>query len=105
MRMPFDMLLQARPLLKQALEDGKYDVLVDPLLRSYYNPIELGRMVACAYACLHHSASLRPSMSQVICLTHHIPFFVMIEPVLLLLVNFLLLLLLLPHYLYSVLLC
>lgn len=65
-RRPIGLADWARPLLKQALEDGKYDVLVDPLLRSYYNPIELGRMVACAYACLHHSASLRPSMSQIV---------------------------------------
>ncbi|URE20685.1 STYKc [Musa troglodytarum] len=82
-RRPVHLADWARPLLKQALEDGKYDVLVDPFLESYYNPIELERMVACAYACLYHSASLRPSMSQVICLsfTHHIPFFVMIDHV------------------------
>lgn len=65
-RRPIGLADWARPLLKQALEDGKYDVLVDPLLQSYYNPIELGRMVACAYACLQHSASLRPSMSQIV---------------------------------------
>ncbi|CAL9195860.1 unnamed protein product [Musa hybrid cultivar] len=65
-RRPVHLADWARPLLKQALEDGKYDVLVDPFLESYYNPIELGRMVACAYACLCHSASLRPSMSQIV---------------------------------------
>ncbi|URE20682.1 STYKc [Musa troglodytarum] len=65
-RRPVHLADWARPLLKQALEDGKYDVLVDPFLESYYNPIELERMVACAYACLYHSASLRPSMSQIL---------------------------------------
>ncbi|KAE8056579.1 hypothetical protein FH972_013341 [Carpinus fangiana] len=56
----------ARPLLSQALEDGNFDALVDPRLLSNYNTSEMAIMVACAAACVRHSAWLRPRMSQVI---------------------------------------
>ncbi|KAG6531524.1 hypothetical protein ZIOFF_005338 [Zingiber officinale] len=57
----------ARPLLTQALEDGNYDdALVDPKLGMNYNPDEMARMIACAAACVRHSARRRPRMSQVV---------------------------------------
>ena len=58
--------LQARPLLMRALEDGEYDALVDPRLGKDFNPHEMARMIACAAACVRHSARRRPRMSQVI---------------------------------------
>ncbi|XP_043703429.1 proline-rich receptor-like protein kinase PERK1 [Telopea speciosissima] len=56
----------ARPLLARALEDGNYDTLVDPKLQKDYDPNEMGNMIACAAACVRHSAHLRPRMCQVI---------------------------------------
>ncbi|CAI9779921.1 unnamed protein product [Fraxinus pennsylvanica] len=56
----------ARPLLTQALEDEKFDALVDPRLQKDYHPNEMARMVACAAACVRHSARRRPRMSQVV---------------------------------------
>ncbi|KAG6535801.1 hypothetical protein ZIOFF_000830 [Zingiber officinale] len=57
----------ARPLLTQALEDGNYDdALVDPKLGMNYNSDEMARMIACAAACVRHSARRRPRMSQVV---------------------------------------
>ncbi|XP_062089337.1 proline-rich receptor-like protein kinase PERK1 [Humulus lupulus] len=56
----------ARPLLMQALENGNFDGLVDPKLKNDYNPSEMTRMVACASACVRHSARLRPRMSQIL---------------------------------------
>ncbi|KAJ8457810.1 hypothetical protein OPV22_030736 [Ensete ventricosum] len=56
----------ARPLLTRALEDGNYDAFVDPKLGKNYNPDEMARMIACAAACVRHSARRRPRMSQVI---------------------------------------
>ncbi|GMP59861.1 hypothetical protein CsSME_00022963 [Camellia sinensis var. sinensis] len=55
----------ARPLLTRALEDGNFDTLVDPRLQRDYKPNEMARMVACAAACVRHSARRRPRMSQV----------------------------------------
>ena len=57
--------LQARPLLTRALEEGKYDELVDPKLENNYNPNEMTRMVASAAASIRHSGKKRPKMSQV----------------------------------------
>lgn len=57
--------LQARPLLDQALEDGNFDSLVDPRLQNNYDHNEMGQMVACAAACVRHSARRRPKTSQV----------------------------------------
>lgn len=56
----------ARPLLLRATEDGHYDSLVDPKLRDNYDHNEMARMVACAAACVRHSARRRPRMSQVV---------------------------------------
>ncbi|KAK4430834.1 Proline-rich receptor-like protein kinase PERK1 [Sesamum alatum] len=56
----------ARPLLTRALEDGNFDALVDQRLRNDHNQNEMARMVACAAACVRHSARRRPRMSQVV---------------------------------------
>lgn len=56
----------ARPLLTRALEDGNFDTLVDPRLQKDYNHHEMARMVACAAACVRHSARRRPRMSQIV---------------------------------------
>lgn len=52
-------------MLRQALEDGDYDTLVDPHLHGNYNDKELADMVSCAAACVHHSPGRRLRMSQV----------------------------------------
>ncbi|GAB2279220.1 hypothetical protein Dimus_013870 [Dionaea muscipula] len=56
----------ARPLLAKALEDGSFKELADPRLEQIYNTIEMARMVACAAACIRHSARRRPKMSQIV---------------------------------------
>ncbi|KAL2228976.1 UNVERIFIED_CONTAM: Proline-rich receptor-like protein kinase PERK1 [Sesamum indicum] len=56
----------ARPVLTRALEDGNFDALVDQRLRNDHNHNEMARMVACAAACVRHSARRRPRMSQVV---------------------------------------
>ncbi|URE04382.1 STYKc [Musa troglodytarum] len=55
----------ARPLLTRALEDGNYDALVDPKLGRNFDPNEMACMIACAAACVRHSARRRPRMSQI----------------------------------------
>lgn len=57
--------LQARPLLTRALEENNFETLVDTHLQNNFNPNEMARMVACAAACVRHSARRRPRMSQV----------------------------------------
>ncbi|XP_042469138.1 proline-rich receptor-like protein kinase PERK1 [Zingiber officinale] len=56
----------ARPLLTRALEDGNYDALVDPNLGKNFNPSEMTHMIACAAACVRHSAKRRPRISQIV---------------------------------------
>ncbi|KAF3450749.1 hypothetical protein FNV43_RR06838 [Rhamnella rubrinervis] len=56
----------ARPLLMPALESGNFNDLVDPKLQNDYNSSEMTKMVACAAACVSHSARLRPRMSQIV---------------------------------------
>ncbi|OAY73057.1 Proline-rich receptor-like protein kinase PERK1, partial [Ananas comosus] len=56
----------ARPLLTRALEDGNYDALLDQRLGKNFNANEMVRMVACAAACVRHSAKRRPRMSQIV---------------------------------------
>ncbi|KAK9697673.1 hypothetical protein RND81_08G053000 [Saponaria officinalis] len=56
----------ARPLLARALEENNFESLVDPRLQNNYNQTELARMVACASACVRHSARRRPQMSKVV---------------------------------------
>lgn len=57
---------QARPILMQVTEGGSCEGLVDPRLENNYDPQEMLRMVACATACIRHSARGRPKMSQAI---------------------------------------
>lgn len=56
---------QARPLLAQALEDEDFEGLVDPKLEKNYIGSEMFRMIEAAAACVRHSATRRPRMSQV----------------------------------------
>ncbi|KAJ8528290.1 hypothetical protein K7X08_021982 [Anisodus acutangulus] len=56
----------ARPLLTRALEDEKFDALVDRRLDNDYDHNEMSRMVACCAACVRHSAKRRPRMTQVL---------------------------------------
>ncbi|KAM6582259.1 hypothetical protein CsatB_009261 [Cannabis sativa] len=56
----------ARPLLNRALEDRNFDELVDHRLQKNYDENEMVRMVACAAACVRHSARRRPKMSQIV---------------------------------------
>ncbi|XWS20298.1 hypothetical protein CRYUN_Cryun31cG0088400 [Craigia yunnanensis] len=56
----------ARPLLSQALEHENFDAVVDPRLQKDYDSGEMTRMVACAAACVRHSARHRPRMSQIV---------------------------------------
>ncbi|XP_055800929.1 proline-rich receptor-like protein kinase PERK1 [Solanum dulcamara] len=56
----------ARPLLTRALEDEKFDALVDRRIENDYNHNEMARMVACCAACVRHSAKRRPRMTQVL---------------------------------------
>lgn len=59
-------MLQARPLLNQALGDGDSMELVDPRLEENYVTDEMTRMIACASASIRHSARRRPKMSQIV---------------------------------------
>ncbi|KAJ4834655.1 hypothetical protein Tsubulata_035075 [Turnera subulata] len=56
----------ARPLLKQCLEDGNYDPLIDPRLQNVFDSSEMTRMIYCAAACVRHLARIRPRMSQIV---------------------------------------
>lgn len=56
----------ARPLLRQALEGGNFDIIVDPRLEKDYDSNEMTRMVACAAVCVRHFSRRRPRMSQVV---------------------------------------
>lgn len=56
----------AKPLLTQALEDGNFQNIVDPMLQNDYNSTEIARVIACTAACLHESARRRPRMSQIV---------------------------------------
>ncbi|GAB4850197.1 hypothetical protein Ancab_029491 [Ancistrocladus abbreviatus] len=65
-RSPLALVVWAGRLLAQALEDGKFEALVDPRLEKKYNYGEMERMVACAEACIRFSPEDRPNMSQVV---------------------------------------
>nr|GMD00145.1 putative proline-rich receptor-like protein kinase PERK6 [Ipomoea batatas] len=56
----------ARPILTRSVDGGNFEELVDPRLEKNYNPQEMHRMVACAAACVRHSARRRPKMSQIV---------------------------------------
>ena len=62
---PFPIYLQARPLLSRALDTGNLEGLVDHRLEKKLNQAEMFRMIEAAAACIRHSASRRPRMSQV----------------------------------------
>ncbi|KAM7520214.1 hypothetical protein LguiB_019176 [Lonicera macranthoides] len=55
----------ARPLISKAIDDGNYKALVDPRLEDNFAIDEMARMVACASACIRHSARRRPKMTQI----------------------------------------
>ncbi|CAF1962478.1 BnaC07g07110D [Brassica napus] len=54
----------ARPLLNRASEQGDFEGLADAKMNNGYDREEMARMVACAAACVRHSARRRPRMSQ-----------------------------------------
>ncbi|PKI75598.1 hypothetical protein CRG98_003999 [Punica granatum] len=56
----------ARLLLAQALEDENFEGVVDLKLENNYVASELFRMIEAAAACVRHSATKRPRMSQVV---------------------------------------
>lgn len=53
-------------MLRQALEGGNFDIIVDPRLEKDYDSNEMTRMVACAAVCVRHFSRRRPRMSQVV---------------------------------------
>ncbi|CAN8268604.1 unnamed protein product [Cochlearia groenlandica] len=56
----------ARPLLNRASEEGDFEGLADAKMGNEYKSEEMARMVACAAACVRHSARRRPRMSQIV---------------------------------------
>ncbi|KAL5808239.1 hypothetical protein ACOSQ3_028930 [Xanthoceras sorbifolium] len=56
----------ARPLLSEALEHEDFEALVDARLEKNYVNSEMFRMIEAAAACVRHSATKRPRMSQVV---------------------------------------
>lgn len=60
------LLVQARPLLTQALESGSLEELIDPRLENNYVATEMFGMIQAAAVCIRHLSSKRPRMSQVI---------------------------------------
>lgn len=56
----------ARPLLNRASEQGDFEGLADAKMNNEYDREEMARMVACAAACVRHSARRRPRMSQIV---------------------------------------
>ncbi|ESQ37165.1 hypothetical protein EUTSA_v10002434mg [Eutrema salsugineum] len=56
----------ARPLLNRASEEGDFEGLADTKMKNEYDREEMARMVACAAACVRHSARRRPRMSQIV---------------------------------------
>lgn len=59
-------ILQARPLLTQAIETEDFEEIVDPRLEKNFVASEMFRMIEAAAACVRHLASKRPRMSQVV---------------------------------------
>ncbi|KAL6553098.1 Proline-rich receptor-like protein kinase perk8 [Orobanche gracilis] len=55
----------ARPLLTQALDKEEFGNIVDPRLENNFVASEMFRVIEAAAACVRHSASKRPKMSQV----------------------------------------
>lgn len=65
-KVKLSLVLQARPLLAQALDNRDFEGLVDPRLKKNFIETEVFRMVEAAAACVRHSASKRPRMGQVV---------------------------------------
>ncbi|XP_057530020.1 proline-rich receptor-like protein kinase PERK3 [Amaranthus tricolor] len=55
----------AEPLIKEGLEVGNFEALVDQNLTSIYDCDQMDRMVICAAACVRISLDQRPTMTQV----------------------------------------
>ncbi|EOA39757.1 hypothetical protein CARUB_v10008405mg [Capsella rubella] len=56
----------ARPLLSHAIETEDFTALADPKLDKNYVGVEMFRMIESAAACIRHSATKRPRMSQIV---------------------------------------
>ncbi|WOG89459.1 hypothetical protein DCAR_0208697 [Daucus carota subsp. sativus] len=56
----------AKPLLRLAMENNKFNTLVDPRLGNNCNYDEIAIMASCAAACVRNSEQLRPRMSQIL---------------------------------------
>ncbi|XP_048605515.1 proline-rich receptor-like protein kinase PERK1 [Brassica napus] len=56
----------ALPLLNRASEEGEFEGLADKKMNNEYDIEDMVRMVACAAACVRHSARRRPRMSQIV---------------------------------------
>ncbi|XP_055804325.1 proline-rich receptor-like protein kinase PERK8 [Solanum dulcamara] len=56
----------ARPVLAHALETENFEDVVDPRLGNNFVASEMFRMIEAAAACVRHSGSKRPRMSQVV---------------------------------------
>ncbi|EEC75640.1 hypothetical protein OsI_12386 [Oryza sativa Indica Group] len=54
----------AKPLISEAMEEGNFDILVDPDIGDDYDENKMMRMMECAAAAVRQSAHLRPSMVQ-----------------------------------------
>ena len=54
--------LKAKPILS----DKNVKELADPRLEDNYDPTEMDRAMVTASKCIHHTASFRPYMNQVI---------------------------------------
>ena len=52
-------------MLRLAMENNKFNTLVDPRLGNNCNYDEIAIMASCAAACVRNSEQLRPRMSQV----------------------------------------
>uniref|UniRef100_A0A0E0KBT7 non-specific serine/threonine protein kinase n=1 Tax=Oryza punctata TaxID=4537 RepID=A0A0E0KBT7_ORYPU len=63
---PLNLLLQAKPLLSEATEEGNFNILVDPDIGDDYDENIMMRMIECAAAAVRQSAHLRPSMVQIL---------------------------------------
>ncbi|KAJ4749720.1 Proline-rich receptor-like protein kinase PERK1 [Rhynchospora pubera] len=55
-----------RSLLSRAVTEGIYDELVDPWLKSNYDPYDMRRLVHCAAIAVKKSEKKRPRMSQIV---------------------------------------
>lgn len=70
------LIIQARPLLSEALDTEDFGELVDPRLGLNFNENEMFRMIEAAAACVRHSAAKRPRMGQVLSFDRIVLFFI-----------------------------